>query len=120
MGMTAGQLGRFMARAEETMQALFPATVKIGGVTYAATGVGGSAKDEYVDGGKVYEGVRFFRILKSALADRPADGTPLEWLTANGAALPVGMRAKFKILRVPDRPQEVAWELPCEPIQRSA
>ncbi len=40
-----------MSLADASLQALFPVTLVLGGVSYAATGVGGSALSDYLAGG---------------------------------------------------------------------
>jgi hypothetical protein len=109
--MTAASLATFMAATDATLRDLFPATVRIAGVEYAAAGVGGSALNSYLEGGRVEEGRRFFRIAKSLLA-RPAPGATLEWLDATGAV------SRFTVMEVPDRPQETSWMLACDPFLR--
>lgn len=112
MGLTRTNLRRFMARADEAMADMFAATVSIGGTSYAAAGVGGSAMNTYLAGGKAEEGERIFRISKDDLGTRPTVGAELTWTDAEG---PVSL---FTILEVPDRPHETSWYLRCAPKQR--
>lgn len=111
MGMTAASLATFMAASDATLADLFPARIRIGGVEYAASGVGGSALNAYLEGGRAETGRRFFRVSK-ALLDRPAVGTTLEWIDATGAV------TRFDIMEVPDRPHETSWMLACDPFHR--
>ena len=110
--MTAASLRNFMNAADATLQALFPTTVVIAGVTYAAVGVGGGANRDYVDGGNAPNGARHFRISKELLLTRPESGTLLTW-----AAAPSGVTA-YTITEVPDRPHETSWTLTCVPRTR--
>jgi hypothetical protein len=109
--MNLSQFQRFMHKADATLGALFPATVRIGGVSYAASAVGGSAFDDYVDGGKALRGERHFRIPKSALPDPPAIGSPLSWVSGE-------RDVALEVMECPDRPHETSWALRCEPRNR--
>lgn len=113
MGLSASQLSRFMASADQTLSDLFPATLKIAGVRYTGTGVGGNALNAYVDGGKVAQGDRYFRISKDQLATAPAVGSSIEWLEA-----PTGTPRFLRLMACPIRPQETSWMLHCEPRDR--
>lgn len=113
MGLSASQLSRFMAAADQTLSDLFPASIKISGTTYTGTGVGGNALNTYLDGGKVQQGDRYFRIPKSQLTAAPAAGTLVEWLEA-----PTGTARFLKIMDCPIRPQETSWMIHCEPRDR--
>lgn len=65
MGMISASLLRFMQAADATMEALFPAVIKIAGQNYQCTGVGGAAMMEYAEeGGQVPAGLRVFRLSK--------------------------------------------------------
>lgn len=112
MGLTRAGMRRFMERVDDTLEDLFTASVVIGGTTYAAVGVGGSALSSYLAGGEAQQGERFFRISKAALVARPTPGTGLTWSDATG-----GVTA-FTIFEVPDRPHETSWVLRCRPVNR--
>ena len=73
-----------MGAVETTLEALFPALLVIGGKEYACSGVGGAGLNEFVEGGRVEEGRRYFRVDKGLLAARPAPGTLLVWKDAEG------------------------------------
>lgn len=112
MGMNLGQFQRFMGQVDATLEGLFPAVLKIGGVNIQATGVGGNAMNEYVDGGMVPQGTRFFRVRKAFLPARPESGTRIEWVASPGSS------TRLTIMEVPDRPHETSWVLRCEPTDR--
>lgn len=112
MGLTRASMRRFMEAVDDVLEDLFEASVTIGGTTYAAAGVGGSAMNTYLAGGNAEQGQRIFRISKTTLATRPAVGTTLTWNDATGSV------SSFTIMEVPDRPHETSWFLRCEPKQR--
>lgn len=112
MGLSRSSMRSFLSRVDATLQDLFVATVTIGGTSYTAAGVGGSAMNTYLAGGNAEQGQRIFRISKTDLVTRPAVGTDLTWDDAEGAV------STFTILEVPDRPHETSWYLRCEPKQR--
>jgi hypothetical protein len=100
-----------MSLADASLQALFPVTLVLGGVSYAATGVGGSALSDYLagGGGSAPQGARYFRVSKALLAARPESGELLTW-----AGAPSGVTT-YTITEVPDRPHETSWMLHCVP-----
>jgi hypothetical protein len=111
--MNLGGFQRMMERVDVVMAELFPAVIRIAGVSYQATGVGGRAAMEFLeDGGQAPQGTRFFRIPKSFLTTPPATGTFIEWLR------PGGVIDKFRVIEVPDRPQETSCVLRAEPFGR--
>lgn len=112
MGLNKLNMQRFLERVDDSLEDLFPATVVIGGTSYAASGVGGSALNTYLAGGQAEQGQRIFRVSKATLTTRPSVGDALTWSDATG---PV---TAFRILEVPDRPHETSWFLRCEPAQR--
>jgi hypothetical protein len=109
--MNSASLTRFMGLADASLQALFPVNIVIGGVSYAASGVGGSALSDYLagGGGTSPQGTRYFRISKALLPERPASGALLSW-----PAAPSGVTV-YTITEVPDRPHETSWMLHCVP-----
>lgn len=113
MGMNASQFTRFLTRADSTLEALFPAVLKIGGLNYQATGVGGAAALEYLeDGGQAPTGTRFFRVQKAFLATRPETGTRIEWVQNPSSVI------RLTVMDSPDRPHDTCWVLRCEPSDR--
>ena len=113
MGMQLSQFQGFMSRVDQTLNDLFPAVVRIGGLNYQGTGVGGAAALEYIeDGGQAPTGTRFFRIQKNILATRPEVGSLIEWVSSPASV------TRFTLISCPDRPHETSWVLHCEPRDR--
>lgn len=113
MGFSSSQFTRFLTAVDSTLSDLFPAVIKIGGVNYQCTGVGGDAAKEFLeDGGQAPSGVRFFRVSKAFLATRPESGTLVEWTATPGSV------TKLAVMSCPDRPHETSWVLRCEPQDR--
>ena len=110
---TSAGVAKLMRATDATMLEIFPATVAIAGVDYAAAGIGGNALSDYVDGGEAIRGTRVFRVPKTALAVKPASGTALIWKTA-----PAGAPSRFTVEDCPDRPHETSWHLRCVPRDR--
>ena len=107
------QFTNFMIRVDATLEGLFPATLKIGGLNYQATGVGGAAALEYLeDGGQAPVGTRFFRVQKAILTERVETGTRIEWLASPGSV------TRLTLIDCPDRPHETSWVLRCVPSDR--
>jgi len=113
MGMKLQQFARFMGRVDESLGDLFPATLRIAGQNYQATGVGGSAAMEYLeDGGQAPTGMKFFRLSKAIFADRLESGARIHWL-----ATPASQVA-LTVIDCSDRPHETSWVLRCLPSDR--
>jgi hypothetical protein len=113
MAMNLSQLTRFMNRVDVTLEGLFPGVIRLEGVEYACTCVGGSAMTEYLeDGGQAPAGTRFFRVQKEMLATRPETGTRIEWFESPGSVV------RLTVMDCPDRPHESAWVLRCSPSDR--
>lgn len=112
MGLNRAGFRRFMERADATLRDLFPCTLVIAGTSYEAAGVGGAGLSEYFEGGEAPQGARHFRISKSQLGTRPAEGTLVEWPGATGGV------TLFRVMECPDRPHETSWTIRCEPDQR--
>jgi hypothetical protein len=114
MGLSLPQFQKFMTAADVTLAALFPAVIKLGGLSYQASGVGGSALQDYLaeGGGSAPAGTRYFRLSKTFHPTRPAVGELLEWPLA-----PSGV-TRYTIEDVPDRPHETSWVLVCVPRNR--
>lgn len=114
MALSASQFTRFLTAVDSTLTGLFPATLRIGGVNYQCTGVGGDAAKEYLEeGGYAPAGVRYFRISKAIYPTRPETGLLIEW-TATAA----GGVTKFTVMSCADRPHETSWVMRCEPTDR--
>jgi hypothetical protein len=113
MAMNLSQLSRFMSRADHTLEGLFPATLRIAGLDYACTGVGGSAMLEYLsEGGQAPAGTKVFRVRKDLLPTRPETGTLVQWMDAPESV------ARLTVMDSPDRPHETSWVLRCAPTDR--
>ena len=113
MGLNASQFSRFLTQADATLSDLFPAVLRIGGLSYQCTGVGGDAAREFLDeGGQVPTGVRYFRISKDIMTTRPESGTLVFWTQSPGSV------TKLTVMSSPDRPHETSWVLRCEPTDR--
>jgi len=113
MGLNASQFSRFLTRVDSTLEALFPAVIKIGGENYQATGVGGSAALEYLeDGGQAPTGTRFFRLQKAFHPSRLETGTRIEWVQSPGSV------TRLTVMDCADRPHDTCWVLRCEPSDR--
>lgn len=113
MGMTSSQFTRFLTAVDSTLSDLFPATLTIGGTSYAATGVGGAAALEYLDdGGQAPTGMRVFRVSKTLLPTRPETGTRITWTATPGS------ESALTVMDSPDRPHETSWVLRCLPSNR--
>lgn len=113
MGMISASLLRFMQAADATMEALFPAVIKIAGQNYQCTGVGGAAMMEYAEeGGQVPAGLRVFRLSKVLHPSRLESGTVIEWVSTPGSV------TRLTVIDCPDRPHETLWVLRCLPAYR--
>jgi hypothetical protein len=113
MGMTSASLLRFMQASDATMEGLFPATIRIAGLNYQCTGVGGAAALEYADeGGQVPTGMRVFRLSKAIHPARMESGARIEWVSTPGSV------TRLTVIDCPDRPHETSWVLRCLPTYR--
>jgi len=113
MAMNLAQISRFMSRADHTLEELFPATLRIAGLDYACTGVGGSAMLEYLaEGGQAPAGTKVFRLRKTLMATRPETGTLVQWIDSPGSV------TRLTVIDSPDRPHESSWVLRCAPTDR--
>ena len=113
MAMNSASLLRFMKAADATMEALFPAVIRISGQNYQCTGVGGAALMEFADeGGQVPAGMRFCRLSKAVYPTRLESGTAIEWVSTPGSV------TALTVIDCPDRPHESSWVLRCLPTYR--
>ncbi len=105
--MTAASLTAFRNRAQEAMESLFPAVIRLGesatNITCAATGI--RRGDTLGGGGFVLDDTVTFRVKKSLVATRPTNGTRVLWVEKS---------ITFAIDETRESNTDVAWVLVCK------
>lgn len=105
--MTAAALSAFAARAQATMEAVFPCTIRLGAsaTDLAAATVGLKQADSLDIGGILLEPQISFRLRKSLAPTRPPLGTRLHWVERS---------LTFAVDEVRDTNGDAAWLLVCK------
>jgi len=110
--MNAAAITAFSTRAAATGAALWPATVLLGGVEYAAQVPEPKVMGNIISGGEESAGELVVRILVADLATRPSAQQELRWKRAGEA----GYRApRWWVDSVRKSPLDVEWVLVCTP-----
>ncbi len=105
--MTAASLTTFRTRAQATMEALYPATIRLGesATDLACAAAGIRCGDTFGGGGFVLDDTVTFRVKKSLVATRPANGTSVLWVEKS---------ITFAIDETRESNTDVAWVLICK------
>lgn len=96
-----------MGKVHQTMEELFPASIRIDGKVYPAAYVGGRGEQEAEDGGFVDRIDCAFRVSKSVLSKAPRIGSVLYYQQEDGEWLELSVRI------TPPRPHETEHYIGC-------
>lgn len=109
--MNATGLASFRARAQSTLEELFPATIKLGEVaTEYAAAVGSFRRaDKLAPGGFLNDDDVVFRVRKDLVSERPEVGLRLVW---------VQKTITFRIVKVSEGGADNAWHIACKAVDK--
>lgn len=99
--MTAKGMKKFLGKAQDTLEALWPATIELNGASYKCACVGEISEGTLIDGGFAEDVDLVIRLSKKLHPTKPSDGSILYY---NGK--------ERRILRVPET-IDSAWTIQC-------